>query len=271
MSKPFPPPPFVQARSQEPSSAPGPFGPPTLDHNIVEDERLNDDDVQLIFKQFLRPDQIDKPALLLFILRYCDCRNVAQAGRESGLAQANYWRHRPEVHACIEAVTARAVIKYGYDGHDVIERAKEITNIDPIVLQNPDGSYKKHLSDIPAEARRAIKKLKVKNLFGEDVNGMRTVVGEIIEVEFWDKMKGLELLGPEKNVFKKTTVVQHDVTSNMKDILLESGKRAEERLALMARDVSKGETNGEVSGESKASDSGEGWSGDGVPVGDGGS
>jgi hypothetical protein len=42
------------------------------------------------------------------------------------------------------------------------------------------------------------------------------------------------LLGRETNLFKETKVVTHDVTSKMKDLLLQSKERAEQR-ALEAR------------------------------------
>jgi hypothetical protein len=118
------------------------------------------------------------------------------------------------------------VQKYGYDAYEVIERVKEISIIDPVCFENPDGTYKTHLSQIDPEARRAIKKFKVKNMYGEDPNGMRTVVGQLVEVELYDKLKGLELLGREKNILKETKKVEHDVTSNMANLLLESKKRA---------------------------------------------
>jgi hypothetical protein len=232
--KPFPKPPFVKSRSTDKDI---PFGNPNGE--VEEDPRLKDDDIRLLFTQFLRPDHLKDERILKFILSYCTNRNASQAARESGLGgTGTYWRQRPDIHACIEAMTQRMLIKHGYDSHEVIERVKEIATIDPIEFQNPDGSYKTHLSDIRPEARRAIKKFKCKNIFGVDDNGMPKVAGILIEIELWDKMKANEMLGSEKNIFKKTTVVQHDVTTNMKDVLLESGNRAEERLRLMAaRDV----------------------------------
>lgn len=222
----------------------------------------------MMFKQYLRSDQ-QTELIYKFILCYVVNRSVSQTAKEIGLtaSQGHYLRSKPEIHACIEAITAQAVMKHGYDANEVIERAKEIATVDPIEFQNPDGSFKTHLSEIKPEARRAIKKFKAKNIYGEDVNGMRTVIGQLIEVEVWDKLKGLELLGSEKNVFKKTTVVQYDVTNNMKEVLLESGNRAEERMRLIAaREV----TDGEIRGP-ETSHSDQGWSGDGISVGQQGS
>ena len=63
---------------------------------------------------------------------------------------------------------------------------------------------------------------------------MAIVIGQLVNVKLWDKTKGLELLGSEKNIFKRTTVVEHDVTANMQNVLLESGRRAESRAKLLA-------------------------------------
>jgi len=119
--------------------------------------------------------------------------------------------------------------KYGYDAHEVVERVKEIVQLDPGIFENPDGTFKTSLMQIPPEARRAIKKFKCKNIYENDPNGIPRVTGQLIEVELWDKMRATELLGREKNIFKETKVHQHDVTANMADVLLESKRRADER------------------------------------------
>lgn len=62
---------------------------------------------------------------------------------------------------------------------------------------------------------------------------MQIVIGQIIEVELYDKLKGAEMLGPEKEIFKKTTKVEHDVTQNMASVLLESKRIADERAQMM--------------------------------------
>jgi hypothetical protein len=239
MTKPFPPPPFAANRSpaaQQAAVESNPFDKPPEEF----DPRMSDAAIVHILKTTLRPDQYDDPRIIKFILNWVVTRSNADAARAAGMNpnHGSYWRARPEIHKAIEDITATDVVKHGYDASEMIERAKEIAGIDPVIFENPDGSYKNRLSDIPAAARRAIKKFKVKNLYGLDANGMQIVIGQIIEVEVWDKLKGIELLGSEKNIFKKTTVVQHDVTSNMSSLLLESGRRADERKALMGRDVS---------------------------------
>lgn len=232
----------------------------------VEDPRLKDQEILAILQRTLRRDQLDNPQVIKFVLAWCATRSNPDAAEAAGFKRSTggYWRGRPEIHKAIEEITAIAVVKHGYDASEIIERTKEITNFDPVEFENPDGSYKTHLSQIKPEARRAIKKFKVKNLYGQDANGMRIVIGQLIDVEIWDKMKGLELLGSEKNIFKKTTVVQHDVTSNMADLLLESGKRADERKLIMSREV------GDATQGNEADHSGSEREEDGVPIAIGG-
>lgn len=212
-------------------------------HPISEEEpspeslRMTDEEFTTIMQRYLRKDHLDSPKVIRFIMSYLECRNQAQAAREAGVpGQGWALRSKPDIHACIEALTAKAVMKYGYDASEIIERVKEISNFDPIEFENADGSYKTHLSMITPQARRAIKKFKVKNLFGEDANGMKIVIGQIIDIEVWDKLKSHELLGREKNIMKETKKIEHDVTKDMKDVLLGGIDRAQARIAAM-RDV----------------------------------
>lgn len=220
-----------------------------------EDPRMKDEQILEIFRRTLRRDQIDDPQIIKFILAWVVTRSNPDSAEAAGFKRGtgSYWRGRPEIHKAIEEITAIAVVKHGYDASEMIERAKEIATLDPIEFQNPDGSFKTHLSEIRPEARRAIKKFRAKNIFGVDNNGMKIVIGQMIDVEVWDKLKGIELLGSEKNIFKKTTVVQHDVTSNMSELLLGSEKRAEERKLLMSRDVTGGSNGLEQAGHNHES------------------
>jgi hypothetical protein len=133
-------------------------------------------------------------------------------------------------------------MKYGFDATEIMERVKEISALDPIELENPDGTFKKHFKDIAPEVRRAIKKLKVKNYYETDPNGFKVLAGEIIEYEFYDKMEAHKLLGQEKNIFKPTQKVEYDVGTNMRDVLLDGAKRgAEKAIEITGRVVDAGE------------------------------
>lgn len=174
--------------------------------------------------------------IVAFIEAFVRCKDIRQASGEVGVVPSlGYkWRHRTDVANAIQKIWDKNVVKYGMDTSEIFEKTKEIVEFDPILVMNPDGTFKSNLYDIDPEARRCLKKLKVKNLWGErtDRNGMKEklIVGEVIEYEFYDKLKAAELVGKEKEMFKNVSKVEHDVTKNMKDVLLESTKRANARL-----------------------------------------
>jgi hypothetical protein len=202
---------------------------PKIEDIETHNGKLTENEVSIILKTSLLPEHHRDPIVIRFIQSYMTCRDTSQASKECGIATGSgkALRNRPDIHEAITRLTEKSVMKYGFDASEVIEKVKEISAIDPIEFVRPDGTYKTDMNEIAPESRRAIKKFKAKNLYGEDNNGMKTVIGELIEVEFWDKMKAVELLGREKDLFKQTTTVQHDVTTNMANLLLESSQRAE--------------------------------------------
>lgn len=236
----FPPPPKTNRTMTPEECPPQPEAwtpPPIIGMGPKGETKLTDDETTFILNTTLRRDQREDPKILHFIMSYLESRNAAQAAREAGLAgKGAYLRSRPEIHEAITRITEKAVMKYGYDASEVIERVKEIAGLDPVEFENPDGSYKTHLSQIAPESRRAIKSFTVKNIYGKDPNNMSIVIGQLIKVEMWDKLKSLELLGREKNIMKETKKIEHDVTANMASVLLESKKRAEQRV-LETREV----------------------------------
>lgn len=205
---------------------PPPYQPPVIEPT----GELSANEVSIILKTSLLPEHHRDPIVVKFIQSYLSCRDTSQASRECGIATGSgkALRNRPDIHDAITRLTEKSLMKYGFDASEVIEKVKEIAGIDPIEFVRPDGTYKTDMNEIAPESRRAIKKFKAKNLWGEDANGMKTVIGELIEVELWDKMKAVELLGREKDLFKETRKIEHDVTKNMAAVLLESSRRAEE-------------------------------------------
>jgi hypothetical protein len=219
-------------------------------------QTINNEDVLFILKTELKKEHFENFQIIGFIAAYLNCRDVKQAASVSNVsfAQAREWRKMKDIATAIDKVTEAAVLKYNLDAGEIVERVKEISNLDPADLMKPDGTFIDNLKEIPPETRRAIKEFKAKNIYEEDANGMKVMVGKLIEVKFWDKLKGNELLGREKNLFTEKSVVTHDVTSNMMNILLQAKERSEQR-ALEARnhpslkmiDVTpKGDSHGET-------------------------
>jgi hypothetical protein len=211
--------------------------PPSVTKTDEHDERsgaLTVDEWTFILDATLKPKSRKDPTILAFIDAFVRCKNIAQASEEIGIkAKVGYMiRHRLDVSNCIQRMIDKSSVKYGFDASEIMERTKEIVDFDPISVQNPDGTFKDNLHDIDPEARRNIKKLKVQNLYNttEDMNGMKKkiIVGKVIEYEFYDKLKAIDLAGKEKEMFKNTTRVEHTVTKDMASILLEASKRGQQ-------------------------------------------
>ena len=204
---------------------------------------LTVNEADFILDSCLKPKHRQDSHVISFINSFVRCKSIKQSCTESGVHYSLGYsiRHRKDVANCITKLIGLSATKYGFDAAEIFERAKEIAEFDPIELMNPDGTYKESLHDIPAEARRCIKKLEVNNLWNTetDINGVekKIIIGKIIKVEFWDKMKGIELAGKEKEMFKNTTKVEHGLTKDMANILLESAKRADKQIETMAAPV----------------------------------
>ena len=56
----------------------------------------------------------------------------------------------------------------------------------------------------------------------------KIIIGKVIEYEFYDKLKAVDLVGKERDLFKNKSVVEHTVSKDMASILLESKRRGEE-------------------------------------------
>lgn len=198
---------------------------------------LTENEQGFILDATLKPKHRKDASVIKFIESFVRCRSIQQASGEAGIHRklGHMIRHRADVANCIQKITDKSTIKYGFDASEIYERVKEVVEFDPIDLQNPDGTFKNNLHAIEPEARRNLKKLKVKNLYNqvEDLNGMKSkiIIGEVIEYEFYDKLKAAELAGKEKEMFKNTTKVEHSVTKDMASVLLASAKRADDRIA----------------------------------------
>lgn len=201
------------------------------------DGKLSSDETEIILNMTLEPKHREDPNILRFIASYLRYRDHNQAAEDAGLPRKLGYNilRKPDVHAAIAKLTEKSLNKYGFDAHEVVEKVKEVVNVDPIDLMNPDGSFKE-LSEMEPATRRAIKKFKAKNLYENDQNGIPKLVGRLIEVELYDRLEGARLLGREKDLFVEKKTVQHDVTQNMASLLLESAKRAETRV-VEARDT----------------------------------
>lgn len=191
------------------------------------------DDISVIMRETLLPKHLTDPNVIRFIGNYTQCSDVKQAATLSGLSGADGRNlfNRPDIYKCIQKITQDVVAKFGFDAEQVVERVKELAFVDIADLFDSQGRIIENIHDIDPAVRRAVKKFKYKSYFEDDVNGVPQYRGRIYEVELWDKPRSLELLGREKDTFKKTTVMQHDVSKNAAEFLLGSIQRADARKA----------------------------------------
>lgn len=222
----MPPPPGHSVSTQQETPPLGTITP-------SKDATLTEDESSFILDTTLKDKHRTDPTVLAFIDSFIRCKNIAQASAECNVAPSvGYkWRHQKDIALAIQKLIDKSSIKYGFDASEIIERTKEMVDFDPIEMQNPDGSFKSNLHDIAPEARRNLKKMKCRNIWGEqeDLNGVtrKIIIGELIEYEFYDKQKAIELVGKEKDMFKTTSKVIHEVSENMASILLDATKRGE--------------------------------------------
>lgn len=209
---------------------------------LVDEAPLTTDQIiQQIISTTLTPIHATDPKVLLFISNYNLCKDVKQAARLSGL-HANDGKHlinNKDIYQCIQQIAQAGSRKFGYDAEEVVSKVKEVLEFDPADLINPETqAFYEDISQVPAETRRVIKKLTIQNVYDKDPNGI--IIGihsKILKFEFWDKLKAAEMLGGEKEVFKKSLKVEHEVGSNMRETLLARIEDADNRKVLKAKDV----------------------------------
>lgn len=214
-----------------------PMPPGVIVADVEEDKKLPKTTVKFILDKTLHKVQHrNDPTVLKFIDGYMQHLDVRQAAEYANIAykDGKNLRNRPDIADAINQLTDLSIEKYGYTADEVIERTKEILNFDPAIFEKEDGTYKDRLSEIPFEMRTAIKSFKVKNEYGIDANGIRTVIGRIMDVQLYDKQKAADKLGAEKGVFKDSL----DINNNIKISITGALKEADDRLLLAsARDV----------------------------------
>lgn len=192
---------------------------------------VTEDEAYLIIMKNLTAKNRRDEMVVTFVANYVQCRDLRQAAELTNITlnRAKKLYALPDVAECIKTLTERMIFKFGIDPGELVEKVKEVVGVDPAEMQNPDGSYIENMRDVPPEIRRAIKKFKAVNMYGEDENGMKVVTGKIIEVEFYNKLQAVEMLSSEVDVMKKKAVLEHDVTDKMAETLLSAEKRAEAR------------------------------------------
>lgn len=183
--------------------------------------------INQIINIMLDPEHRIDPKIVKFIHSYVECRHIKEAEKVAGLSSGQGKRilNKSDVQACMLKINETLGKEASFDSRELLERANEVAQFDIIDVFLDDGRVK-DVKDIPPAARRAVKKIVVREVYEKDMNGMDVFSGYIKTIEFWDKIRSLELIGKYDGVFREKVEHSHDVTGNLASLLLNSEKRA---------------------------------------------
>jgi phage terminase small subunit len=167
--------------------------------------------------------------------RFCQVYVVELNGKKAAI-EAGYAAHSaevsaskmlriPKVRAELDRLQAKVEKKLEIKKERILKELLRISTSDVLLLFNDDGSAKE-LKDIPEDARRCISGIETEELFagrGEE----RQAVGVTRKFKFWDKTKGLELLGKHLKMY--TDKLDVGLEESFLDLLLKARKRSEEK------------------------------------------
>lgn len=207
----------------------------------MSDTKDNTLTINQILMNTLTPEHAMDPQVLKFLNSYIENWNTSDSAKVANLKteQGKRILRKPDVQAAITRINETFGRRANYDAREILERVNEVAQFDPAECFNPDGTVK-DIKDMSGPARRAIKKLVVKEVWENDPNGVPVMTGFIKTIEFWDKMKGLELLGKDEGRFIDQSKVTHEIGGNLAAVLLSSERRA------LTRDVTPVKLSGDA-------------------------
>ena len=134
------------------------------------------------------------PKQARFVAEYLKDLNATQAAIKAGYSpktarsQGQRLLTHVDVQAAVAAAQAAQFQRLALDADEVTQINAEIARFDPAVLQDEAGNYKP-LKDLPPEARRCIKRIRIhkRNLAAGD--GQTDLV---IDYDFYDKHRAID-------------------------------------------------------------------------------
>jgi len=164
-----------------------------------------------------------------FVAEYLKDLNATQAAIRAGYSprtaasQAHDLLRKPEIARPVANGQTAQFQRMALDGDEVKRINAEIASFDPAVLQDEAGNYKP-LKDLPPEARRCIKRIRVhkRNLTAGD--GQTDLV---IDYDFYDKHPAIDRDYKRNGLLRERVDVTHSVT--LEDIIVGSVRREGEQ------------------------------------------
>ncbi len=128
----------------------------------------------------------------------------------------------PAVAAAIAAGLKEFAEEMKFDAKSVLRELARIAFCDIGEAFDDEGRLKK-LKDIPVNVRKAISGLEVEELFAGGGDN-RIEIGQVRKLKFWEKTKGLELLGKNLKLFVEKHEHEHTGTIRLFDPYAEPKK-----------------------------------------------
>lgn len=169
-----------------------------------------------------------------YLVDFCGTKAAARSGysKKTAGSQAFDLLKKPEISARVKELHEDSLSAVQLSAKMVLEELKRIAVCDVNDAFNPMDGTLLPLNEIPVDVRKCIAGFQVEELWmGKD--GERVQIGVVKKVKFWDKNKGLELLGKYFKLF--TDRVEHDVSESLE--------------ALITASMAKGEGDGKETGE----------------------
>lgn len=154
---------------------------------FVEERKLNTRQMRFLDAYFLNP-------------------NATQAAITAGYSkktagqQGHDLLKHPEICRILKEKTQESAAKLDVSAEKVLKELNGFAHSDiKDAFNEADGTLKR-LSDMPEGLRKSIKSIKFTELF-EGASGEKFCAGRIVDIAFWDKPKGLELIGKHLKMF----------------------------------------------------------------------
>lgn len=156
-----------------------------------------------------------------FVEEYLKDLNGTQAAIRAGYSprtaesQGSRLLNNAKVRRVVDEALERRASRVEVKSDDVLRELLRLSMTDIGQAFDEEGKLKK-LHEMPEDVRRAIAGVEVEELF-EGRGDSREHVGQVRKIKFWDKVKGLELLGKHLKLF--TDRVEHSGTLTLEQLI----------------------------------------------------
>ncbi len=163
-----------------------------------------------------------------FVEEYLVDLNATQAAVRAGYSartahvQGSDNLTKPEVRAAVDKAMALRATRTETAADKVISELKHFAHADIGEAFDDLGAFRP-LKDMPPHVRRSIASIKQREEVIPGADGASVKVATILEVKFWDKPKGLELLGKNLKLF--TDKVEHTGLVTLEQLVTASIKQ----------------------------------------------